>query len=207
MTTQRHPARPRRRPVGTAAAAGALLFAVGLSGTASADSVDGIFPTADEVGGEVFPKGVQVGDPFPTDWDLYDLNGQRQDVAKVLDGRRTVLAFFISAVPVSVEELKKLQGAFSEQGDTQMLFVNADQVGTALTGGNRVQETARTVRVIQREEGIRLPMFVAPNDALSPGGLSNKIGFRGLPTVFVIDAQGRVENVYVGPQDWSKTRV
>lgn len=207
MTTSRHPVRRGRLTVGCSAAAGALMLALAGPGPVSADSIDGNFPTADEVGGEVFPQGVQAGDRFPTDWDIYDADGKKTDVSKLIKGKRTILAFFISAVPVSVDELTKLQNAFSGKGDTQLLFVNSDQVGGKLQGVDPIQETARTVRVIKREENIKHPMFVAPNDALSPTGLSNKLGFRGLPTVFVINEKGIVEKVYVGPQDWSDTRV
>ncbi|MFA7388193.1 MAG: hypothetical protein WCZ87_11105 [Thiohalobacteraceae bacterium] len=186
------------------------MLALQAPGIALADSKDGIFPTADQVGGEVFPKGIQPGETFPTDWEIYDVTGKKLDAGKLINGKRTVLAFFISAVPVSVEELKKLQTAKDAAGsDTQLLFVNADTVGAALTGGpsTRVQETARTARLIKAEQGLKHPVYVAPNDALSPVGLSNKLGFRGLPTVFIIGADGKVENVYVGPQDWSKTSI
>jgi hypothetical protein len=186
------------------------MLALYAPGPVLADSTDGIFPTADQVGGEVFPKGVQAGSAFPTDWDIYDDKGNKTDVDKLIKGKRTILAFFISAVPVSVEELKKLQDAKGKVGgETQLLFVNADMVGAGLVGGakTRIPETARTVRLIKSEQGLTLPMYVAPNDALSPAGLSNKLGFRGLPTVFVIGANGKVENVYVGPQDWSKADI
>lgn len=208
MTTSRRPVLRDRLQVGCAIAAGAFSIALLASNPVVADSKDGIFPTADEVGGEVFPKGVEAGDQFPTDWEIYDADGNQTEVSRLIEGKRTVLAFFISAVPVSVEELKKLQNAFSgKNDDTQLLFVNSDQVGGKLSGVDPIQETARTVRVIKREENIKHPMFVAPNDALSPNGLSNKLGFRGLPTVFVIDKNGTVEKVYVGPQNWSETKV
>lgn len=183
------------------------MLALSAPGSVLADSVDGIFPTADEVGGEVFPQGLKAGDVFPTDWDIYDDHGKKTNVSKLIKGKRTVLAFFISAVPVSVDELKKLEKVHNGSSKTQLLFVNTDLVGTGLLGGNRVEETAHTVRVIQREEKLKNPMFVAPNDALDPAGLSNKLGFRGLPTVYVVDAKGRVENVYVGPQNWSETNI
>jgi len=208
MTTSRHPANRSRLHVGCSVVTSALLLALYAPGPALADSKDGIFPTADQVGGEVYPKGLQAGDTFPTDWEIYDENGNKADVAKLIDGKRTVLAFFISSVSVSVDELKKLQAAKDTgSSDAQLLFVNADLVGTGLLGGDRVKETARTVRVVKRDEGISLPMYVAPNDALDPKGLSNKLGFRGLPTVYVIGADGKVENVYVGPQDWSKASI
>lgn len=210
MTTSRHPANRSRFHVGCSVVTSALLLALYTPGPVLADSEDGIFPTADQVGGEVYPKGLQVGDTFPTDWAIYDENGSKANVSSLIKGKRTILAFFISSVSVSVDELKKLQQAKGSSGsDTQMLFVNADLVGAALLGGksSRIKETARTVRVVKSEQGIKLPMYVAPNDALDPKGLSNKLGFRGLPTVYVIGADGKVENVYVGPQDWSKASI
>ena len=210
MTTSRHPVRSGRLRVGCSLVASALLLALQAPGTALADSKDGIFPTADQVGGEVFPKGIQPGDSFPTDWEIYDETGKKVDAAKLINGKRTILAFFISAVPVSVEELKKLQKAKdAADSDTQLLFVNADTVGAALEGGpsSVLKETARTARLIKTEQGLKHPVYVAPNDALSPVGLSNKLGFRGLPTVFVVGKDGKVENVYVGPQDWSKASI
>lgn len=208
MTTSRHPASRSRLHVGCSVVTSALLLALYAPGPVLADSKDGIFPTADQVGGEVYPKGIQAGDSFPTDWEIYDENGNKLDAGKLIKGKRTVLAFFISSVSVSVDELKKLQAASAAGGsDAQLLFVNADLVGTALLGGDRIKETARTVRVVKRDQGINLPIYVAPNDALDPKGLSNKLGFRGLPTVYVIGADGKVENVYVGPQDWSKASI
>lgn len=207
MTTSRRSILHDRLRVGCSVAAGALMLTLYAPGSVLADSVDGIFPTADEVGGEVFPKGLKEGDVFPTDWEIYDDHGKKTDVGNLIKGKRTVLAFFISAVPVSVEELKKLEKVHNGLSKTQLLFVNTDLVGTALLGGNRIEETAHTVRVIQREEKLSSSMFVAPNDALDPAGLSNKLGFRGLPTVYIVDAKGRVENVYVGPQNWSETNI
>ncbi len=208
MTTSRQPANRSRLHVGCSVVTSALLLALYAPGPALADSKDGIFPTADQVGGEVYPQGTQAGDTFPTDWEIYSEDGKKLDVSKLINGKRTVLAFFISSVAVSVDELKKLQAANkSGDSDAQLLFVNADLVGTGLLGGDRIKETARTVRVVKREQGIKLPMYVAPNDALDPKGLSNKLGFRGLPTVYVIGADGKVENVYVGPQDWSKASI
>lgn len=209
MTTFRYPASRSRFHVGSIVTS-ALMMALYMPTCVQADSKDGVFPTADQVGGEVFPKGLKAGDAFPTNWEIYDDNGEQANVARLINNKRTVLAFFVSAVPVSVEELKKLEAANkTSSGDTQLLFVNADMVGAALQGGadSRVKETARTVRVIKGEQGIKNPMYIAPNDALSPDGLSNTLGFRGLPTVFVIDANGKVEKVYVGPQDWSKTSI
>jgi hypothetical protein len=47
-------------------------------------------------------------------------------------------------------------------------------------------------------------MYVAPNDVLSPKGVSTRLGIRGLPTSFLLSANGTIEKVFVGPQDWKK---
>lgn len=191
-------------------AAAATLATLVTAGAVHADSKDGAFPTAQEVGGEVFPRGLQPGTAFPTDFEMYDESGRKVAVGELIKGKRSVLAFFISGVPVSVEELKKLQKAKEASGsDSQLLFINADTVGTGLTGGppKALNETLRTVRVIKQEEGINHPMFVAPNDVLSQSGLSNRLGFRSLPTVFIVGADGKVEKIYVGPQDWGQSSI
>lgn len=187
----------------------ALCLAAALPAAARADSKDGVFPTADQVGGQVFPKGVDVGAQFPTDWALFDEKGQKVNLAEKIKGKKSVIAFFISAVPVSVEEMKKLDKFMSGNSKTQLLMVNADTVGTALTGGPGavMKATVRTVNILKKENRLKNPVYVAPNDALSPQGLSNRLGFRGLPTVFVIDARGKVEKIYVGPQQWKRGQI
>lgn len=174
-------------------------------GTALADSKDGVFPSADQVGGQVYTEPLKVGEKFPTDFDVFDAQGNRVDLSKLVAGKRTVLAFFISAAPASVRELRNLQNYVSSSGKkVQVLNLNADTVGVALEGGpsKAIAATAKTIRLIQNEQGLTNPIFVAPNDALSPNGLSNRLGFRGLPTIFVLNAQGVVEKVFVGPQHW-----
>lgn len=188
----------------------ALCLAGGLAaGAVFADSKDGVFPTAEQVGGDVFPKGLQPGDQFPTDWEIYDEKGAKVNLAQAIKGKRSVIAFFISAAPVSVEEMKKLDKFIGRNSKTQLLMVNADTVGSALTGGpaTTIKATVRTVNVLKRENGIKNAMYVAPNDALSPSGLSNRLGFRGLPTVFVVNAAGKVEKIYVGPQQWKRGEI
>lgn len=209
MTTSRNPVRRGWLAGGCSVAATALMFALAGPSPVLADAPDGKFPTAEQVGGDVFPDGLKTGDKFPTDWDIYDANAEKASVGELIDGKRTILAFFISAAPVSVEELKKLEEAHDSgsQKDVQMLFMNADTVGTGLSGTDPIAETARTLRMIKREEGISTPMYVAPNNVFSEKGLSNRLGFRGLPTVFIIDAEGVVEEVFVGPQDWSDVNV
>lgn len=197
-------AKRRSGVFGAATFAGLLAFS--LSQPALSAQEEGAFPTADEVGGDVFPDGLKAGDPFPTDIELYDANGKPVELAEQLDGKRSVLALFISAVPASVEELKALEKAV-DTNSTQLLFLNTDQVGTALLGGDKIKETARTLRVIKHEEGLKSPMFVAPNNVFAPNGLSNRLGIRGLPTVVVVKADGTVENVFVGSQDWNKRKI
>jgi hypothetical protein len=187
-----------------------LLSGIGIEsgiGVALADSKDGVFPSAEQVGGQVYVEPIKVGSKFPTDFDVFDAKGDRVDLGKLVAGKKTVLAFFISAAPASVNELRNLQNfVAASSGQIQVLNVNADTVGTALEGGptKAIAATAKTVQLIQHEQGLTNPMLVAPNDALSPTGLSNRLGFRGLPTIFVLNAQGMVEKVFVGPQQWKR---
>lgn len=176
-------------------------------GSALADSKDGVFPSAEQVGGQVYVEPIKIGAKFPTDIELYDSTGNKADLGKLLAGKKTVVAFFISAAPVSVAELRTLQDFVAKSAPgVQILNLNADTVGTALLGGpsKAISATVKTLEVIKKENGIHTPLFVAPNDALSPTGLSNRIGFRGLPTIFVLNSEGVVEKIFVGPQRWKK---
>lgn len=176
--------------------------------TALADSKDGVFPTAKEVGGQVFIDPVAVGKKMPTDFEAYDMNGQKIDFGKVVQGKRTMVVFFISAVPASVGELRTIENFVSRYGrGINLVFVNADTVGAALMGGQSavIPNSVKTMHVIKREEGLKSNnIYVAPNDALSPKGISTRLGIRGLPTSFVLDANGAVEKVFVGPKKWEK---
>lgn len=174
--------------------------------TALADSKDGEFPTADQVGGQVYVEPVGVGKKLPLDFEAYDMNGAKIDLAKAIQGKRSMVVFFISAVPVSVNELVKIENFSRKHGrGINLVFVNADTVGSALQGGPKmaVPNTVKTMHVIKKEQKLQATqMYVAPNDALSPSGVSNRLGFRGLPTSFVVGKDGVIEKVFVGPQNW-----
>lgn len=177
-------------------------------GTALADSKDGTFPTAEQVGGQVYIDPVAVGKKLPLDFDAYGMNGEKADLASVVQGKRSMVVFFISAVPVSVNELVKIENFATKHGrGINLVFVNADTVGSALMGGPKavISNSVKTMHVIKKEQKLKTSaIFVAPNDALSADGVSTRLGIRGLPTSFVIDAKGVVEKVFVGPQSWNK---
>lgn len=177
-------------------------------GAVLADSKDGTFPTAEEVGGQVYIDPVAVGKKLPLDFDAYGLNGEKVDLGKVVQGKRSMVVFFISAVPISVHELVKIENFASKHGrGINVVFINADTVGAALMGGPKavIPNSVKTMHVIKKEEGLKTTsLYVAPNDALSADGVSTRLGIRGLPTSFVVDNKGVVEKVFVGPQDWKK---
>lgn len=177
-------------------------------GTALADSKDGTFPTAEQVGGQVYIDPVAVGKKLPLDFEAYGMNGEKADLASVVQGKRSMVVFFISAVPVSVSELVKIENFTSKYGSgINVVFVNADTVGSALMGGPKavIPNSVKTMHTIKREQNLKTTsIFVAPNDALSADGVSTRLGIRGLPTSFVVDAKGVIEKVFVGPQNWKK---
>lgn len=174
---------------------------------AYADSKDGTFPSADQVGGEVYRAPLKIGSTLPTDFAAFDAQGKKIDFGSVINGKRSLIVFFISAAPVSVSELKRIEDFVDKNAQKlNLVFVNADTVGVALEGGpdKAISSTASTVRLIAKEHALKRPMFVAPNDALSPTGLSNRLGFRGLPTSFLVSDKGTIEKIFVGPQQWKK---
>ncbi len=177
-------------------------------GMALADSKDGTFPTAEQVGGQVYIDPVAVGKKLPLDFDAYGMNGEKADLASVVQGKRSMVVFFISAVPVSVNELVKIENFTSKYGSgINVVFVNADTVGAALMGGPKavIPSSVKTMHTIRKEQNLKTTsIFVAPNDALSADGVSTRLGIRGLPTSFVVDAKGVIEKVFVGPQNWKK---
>lgn len=173
-------------------------------GPAMADSKDGMFPTAEMVGGQVYIDPIAPGNRLPTDIETYDLNGNKVDFGKVIAGKRSLVVFFISAVPVSVKQLKEIE-TFADRQGVNLVLVNADTVGSALTGGPKsvVPNTVKTMHVIKKEENLRtVNIYVSPNDVLSGEGLATRFGIRGLPTTFLVNASGVVEKVFVGPQKW-----
>lgn len=177
-------------------------------GAALADSKDGTFPTADQVGGQVYIDPVAVGQKLPTDFEAYDMDGQRIDLGSVVQGKRSMVVFFISAVPVSVNELAAIEGFTQKHGKgVNLVFVNADTVGSALMGGPKavLPNSVKTMHFIKKEKGLKTTkIYVAPNDALSAQSVSTRLGIRGLPTSFLLDEKGVVQKVFVGPQQWKK---
>lgn len=194
------------RPLWRATLCAAVLFSGALDPQLASAQQQGTFPTANEVGGQVFRDGLKSGDAFPTVVEAYDENGTRVDFGPLLNGKRTWLVFFSSATPASVDELKRIE-EFIVPGtlDPQLLFLHADTVGVELTGGpmRAVPETARVLRMIKQERKLRSPLLVVPNNFFSPEGISNRLGLRALPTSYVVDADGKVEQVFIGPQPWS----
>lgn len=177
-------------------------------GSALADSKDGTFPTAEEVGGQVYIDPVAVGRKMPTDFDTYDMDGQKIDLGKIVQGKRSMVVFFISAAPVSVNELAVIEDFTHKHGKgVNLVFVNADTVGTALMGGPKavLPNSVKTMHFIKKEKGLKTSrIYVAPNDALSAESVSTRLGIRGLPTSFLLDEKGVVQKVFVGPQKWKK---
>jgi hypothetical protein len=190
-----------------AAALAALGLTISCALPAHADSKDGTFPTAEQVGGEVYQAPLKIGSILPTDFEAYDSQAKKVDFGTVIHGKRSLVVFFISAVPVSVNELKRIEEFVDKNAaKVNLVFVNADTVGVALEGGPQkaISSTASTVRLIAKEHGLKRPMYVAPNDALSPTGLSNRLAFRGLPTSYLVSDKGAIEKIFVGPQQWKK---
>lgn len=171
-----------------------------------ADSKDGTFPSADQVGGQVYPDPVPIGTPFPGDVEVHDLSGRSAALSRILASKQAVLAFFIVAAPVSVLELKKLEEFASQHApDVQVYHLHVDIIHADLMkGAHTVEQTARTLAIVQKEQGFRRPMFIVPSDSLSPQALSNRLAIKGVPTIFVVGTNGQVEKIFIGPHEWKQ---
>jgi hypothetical protein len=136
------------------------------------------------------------------------MDGQKIDLGNVVQGKRSMVVFFISAVPVSVNELAVIEDFTQKHGKgVNLVFVNADTVGSALMGGPKavIPNSVKTMHFIKKEKGLKsTKIYVAPNDALSAESVSTRLGIRGLPTSFLLDDKGVVQKVFVGPQNWKK---
>ena len=106
----------RSRAVVSALAAGYLALA---PLHAFSTSKDGIFPTADQVGGQVYTDPVKPGTPFPADIEVFDLAGKQVDLAKLIAGKKTVIAFFIIVLGPLITR-RGATSPFPVRGNTRM---------------------------------------------------------------------------------------
>jgi cytochrome c-type biogenesis protein CcmF len=132
-------------------------------------------------GTSVRDRRPQVGEPAPafrlslldgTDVRLEDLRGQV-----------VVLNIWSSQCPPCLEELPALQATWAAYQDREVVFIGAAS-----------QDARENVEAAVAEFGLTYPIGLDQGDRIATA-----YGITGVPETFVIDPQGRVAHVYIGP--------
>jgi peroxiredoxin len=124
----------------------------------------------------------QPGSKAPP-FDLPALGGGRGSLAGMKKGERAVVAFIKATCPTCQLEMPFLEKLFRHhQGDARVRFL-------AVT-----QEEAPAAEGFNRDYGITMPTLLDSK----PYEVSARYGLTHVPTLFVIDADGRVESTSVG---------
>lgn len=122
-----------------------------------------------------------VGQEAP-DFRLSLLDGGTASL-KDLRGQITVVNFWASWCPSCVEEMPALQDAWEMYEDKGVTFL-----------GITYQDDASTVRSALTQYGTTYPVGLDTGDRIA-----DRYGITGIPETFIVDADGRVAHVHVGP--------
>jgi tetratricopeptide (TPR) repeat protein/thiol-disulfide isomerase/thioredoxin len=136
------------------------------------------------------------------DFELPDLSGQKHRLASSR-GKEVALYFWAAWSPPSLETLRALDRslALGKRRPFEVLAINLDK-----------PEDVAQVRTFVRENSLRLPVLLANGDVAGIYNLVYHFMFDrrrnlGLPTTFLIDANGFIVKVYQGPIDADRLNV
>ncbi len=130
----------------------------------------------------------RVGEEAP-DFRLTLLDGSVVRLAE-LEGRVVVLNLWSSQCPPCLEELPALQATWSAFRERGVVFVGAAS-----------QDTRENVEAAVERFGLTYPVGLDQGERIA-----SAYGITGVPETFVIDARGRVAQVYIGPVTEARLR-
>ena len=122
-----------------------------------------------------------AGQPAP-DFRLTLLDGSTLSLAD-LRGQVVVLNIWASWCPPCTEELPALQSVWTSYQDADVVLVGA-----------AYQENEKDVRAAVESYGLTYPIGLDTNDRIA-----STYGITGVPETFIIDAEGRIAYVHIGP--------
>lgn len=122
-----------------------------------------------------------AGQPAP-DFRLTLLDGSTLSLAD-LRGQVMVLNIWASWCPPCTEELPALQSVWTSYQDADVVLVGA-----------AYQENENDVRAAVESYGLTYPIGLDTNDRIA-----STYGITGVPETFIIDAEGRIAYVHIGP--------
>ncbi len=123
----------------------------------------------------------RAGQPAP-EFRLTLLDGSTLSLAD-LQGEVVVLNIWASWCPPCTEELPALQSVWTAYQDAGVTFVGA-----------AYQEREANVRAAVNAYGLTYPIGLDTNDRIA-----NAYGITGVPETFIIDTEGRIAYVHIGP--------
>jgi len=124
----------------------------------------------------------RVGDPAPG-FTLSLLNGETLSLDE-LRGQIAVVNFWATWCPPCEDELPAFQSVWEAYQDQGVMFV-----------GLAIQPEEDDVRDMAAEFGLTYPLGLDPSGSIASGAY----GITGVPETFVVDAEGKIAAVHVGP--------
>jgi peroxiredoxin len=170
----------RRRRMGSAVGLAAGLLVLAAAGLAMWGAGQG---AAAQPVGRLLP-----GQPAP-DFTLNLLDGSTLSLSE-LRGQVAVVNFWATWCPPCEDELPDLEAVWTEYQAQGVLFV-----------GIAFQEEEVEVREMAAQFGLTYPLGLDLGDRISTA-----FGITGVPETFVVDAQGRVSYVHIGPVNAEELR-
>ncbi len=119
---------------------------------------------------------VFVGDQFPG-LELADLDGQSRNFGDLLGERLTIVAFWNSKLPTSVEELAGLQSRFLSEFGDQGVSIVAVNVG----------DEPVVAKELAKQSGATYPQLADPDRQAFA-----KVATEKLPRTYLLDASGKI---------------
>lgn len=158
---------------------GACLLAATLAACTPPAGPDGVAGGAEPIAGDT--TGATVGQPAPN-FSLTTPEGETVELAR-LRGAPVVLNFWATWCGPCRAEMPELQAIYEDRRPRGLHVIGVD-----------IQDSAEAVTAFRRSLGITFP---TPLD--SDGAVTRRYLVRGVPTTIVIDSDGIVRDIHVGP--------
>ncbi|KPV40700.1 hypothetical protein AN478_05965 [Thiohalorhabdus denitrificans] len=161
----------------------------------------GAFPTAEEVGGEVFIETKGEGDQVPMDLPLETLDGEETTLRQVLSSgdKPVVLNFFMAHNEKALEELKALDRLEQENPGLRVVAIHLGSVGGKLTPDTPMASVNRTIRALRQDLGVNRVDTYLDKKSYAVQAL----GLRNAPATFLVKQDGTIVKNYLSTQNWA----
>ncbi|MFW6138717.1 MAG: TlpA disulfide reductase family protein [Spirochaetota bacterium] len=122
---------------------------------------------------------------IPYDFTAESITGKRVSLSE-FKGKVVFLNFWATWCPPCKSEIKDIQTLYTTLKDEKFTVMAVD-----------VQEGAQTVRSFMKDMKADFPVYLDPE-----GEIAMRYQIRGLPTTFLLGADGKIAGMAVGPRQW-----